>query len=196
MKGVSLFQLMIAVMALVSMPVFIPQLFGLFVRRVPDWAAWATLAFGAGVSLLSTTLITPDWFSEILGIEWSSRETKDLKIVIPQLAHAVLTIGFFFATGLFFKEPVGERKKEIDQFFTNVATPVVSEEGTTKEDNLQRNHLGIMSIVFGAGVLALGALPDIEAKAFLMTGGFMVVVGGLLYYSSKVTKVTAQAVED
>ena len=185
LKGISLFQLMVTSMALVHMPMFVPQLFGIFARKIPDWAAWGTLIFGVVISILSSSFINAQWFSDVLGITYSSREMADLGVVIPQLAHAILTVGFFFSTRFFYKEPVGVRKQELDTFFDNVERPVIAPEGTSAEDNMQRKYLGIMSMIFGGGVLVMGMLPGVSMTAFVITGGFMLVTGYLLFYSSR-----------
>lgn len=184
MQGFSLFQLMVSAMALVSMPVFIPQLLGIFVRRTPDWAGWGTLAFGVLISILSKYFITPEWWADALGIKFTSRETSDLNVVIPQIAHAVLTGGFFFATMFFYKEPVGQRKTEIELFFNNVATPIESFAGADAQDNYQRRQLGVLCAAFGGGITLMALIPALEPLPFVCVGGFILVVGFLLYRSS------------
>lgn len=186
LKGISLFELMIVALALVNMPMMVPQIFGLFVRRAPDWAAWGTLSFGVFISIAGTYLVPASFWAELFDIEFTRREYKDLALIIPQLMHGVFTIGFFWLTTLFYKEPTGERKKEVDMFWNNVTTPLVAPEGASKEDNMQRFRLGIMAMIFGTFVIGMGFLPNEgSTSAFFMTGGFMLVVGFLLRQSSK-----------
>ncbi len=44
LKGLSLFTLMMRVGTLATLPIVVPLFLGLLIRRVPDWAGWATLA--------------------------------------------------------------------------------------------------------------------------------------------------------
>lgn len=185
LEGFSLFQIMIMFAGIVNLPLMIPQMMGLFIRKVPDWAGWATVLFGLVVSLIANSWLNAAWFAEALGVTFTSRETADLAVVITQLAHVTLTVGFFLLSGLFYKEPVGERKAEIETFFRNVGTPVVSGAGACASDNMQRRKLGILSMIFGAAVCALALLPNERSvMAFILCGGFMLLIGVLLYRSS------------
>ena len=188
LKGLSLFQIMIMFAGIVNLPLMIPQMLGILVRRVPDWAGWATVIFGLCVSLMANYLINPAWFADQLGVTFTSRETGDLAVVITQLAHASLTVGFFLASRYFYKEPVGERAKEVNQFFTNLNTPVISPEGATAADNMQRRKLGTLSMIFGGAILLMTLLPnDRGITAFVLCGGFMLGIGYLLHRSSKMS---------
>ena len=190
LQGFSLFQIMIMFAGIVNLPLMIPQMLGLFVKRVPDWAGWGTVVFGLCVSLMANYWINAAWFAEQLGVTFTSREMSDLAVVITQLAHGILTVGFFLASSLFYKEPVGERKKEIDQFFVNLATPVVSAEGACSSDNMQRKKLGLLSMIFGGAVTLMAVLPNEKSvMAFILCGGFMLVIGYLLYRSSRMAEV-------
>ena len=185
LKGFSLFQIMIMFAGIVNLPLMIPQMLGLLVRKVPDWAGWATVVFGLCVSLLANYGLNASWFADQLGVTFSSRETKDLAVVITQLAHVTLTVGFFLGSKVFYKEPVGERSQEVKQFFKNVDTPVISAEGACPSDNMQRRKLGILSMIFGGAVCAMMLLPNERGvMAFALCGGFMLLVGYLLYRSS------------
>ncbi|WP_067515755.1 sodium:solute symporter family transporter [Endozoicomonas ascidiicola] len=197
LKGFSLFQIMIMFAGIVNLPLMIPQMLGIIVRKVPDWAGWATVIFGLGVSLMANSWLNAGWFADALGVTFTSRETSDLAVVITQLAHATLTVGFFFATGLFYKEPVGERKEQVDTFFRNVNTPVISPAGASASDNMQRKKLGILSMIFGGAVCAMALLPNERSvMAFVLCGGFMLLIGYLLYRSRNMATVEDQEEEE
>ncbi len=41
LKGLTLFDVVLRISALVMVPTWIPLFFGFFVKKIPDWAAWA-----------------------------------------------------------------------------------------------------------------------------------------------------------
>ena len=51
-KELSLFDAMLYMSALLGFPQMIPSFLGFFIRKTPDWAAWATILVGALVSYL------------------------------------------------------------------------------------------------------------------------------------------------
>jgi SSS family solute:Na+ symporter len=56
MPGLSLFQIMQSMVSLVTMPVAVPLLLGLFVRRTPPWSGWSTVLVCFFTSLLVANL--------------------------------------------------------------------------------------------------------------------------------------------
>lgn len=184
LRGISLFSMMILFAGLVNIPMMIPQTFCMFVKRIPDWAGWATVLFGFVVSLISNNVFNAQWVSEVVGVSFTGRELGDLGVVITQFMHATLTVGFFFATMLFYKEPVGERKAEVEKFFENQRTPIVSEPGMDESDIMQCRVLGRLTLVFGAVITGFYLLPNDNAHYFLICGMFILAVGGLIYSKS------------
>ena len=116
---------MMNVGALISFPMTVPAFCGFFIRKTPDWAAWATLIVGAVVSYYVGLVITADdiqnWFS--LDTPLTGREWKDLKVGLGLLGHIVITGGFFCSTMFFYKPLSAAREKDVDTFFNNLATP-------------------------------------------------------------------------
>ncbi|GAM55680.1 sodium-solute symporter [Vibrio ishigakensis] len=77
------------------------------------------------------------------------------------IGHLVITGGFFCLTTKFYKEPVGERKAELEHFWTDVDTPVVEAAGQDEVDRQQRSMLGKLILVFGALVITMVLIPNI-----------------------------------
>lgn len=190
LKGLSLFDAMMYVSTLLQMPILVPLFFGIFIRKTPDWAAWATLVVGIGVSYIVSFVITPEVIAQWLNLEngFTGREASDLKVMNGVIGHLFITGGFFFLTTKFYKAPAVERQKEIEEFWQDVDTPVVESEGQDIVDRQQRNMLGKLIIIFGALVTAMILIPNPfwGRIAFLFCGAVIFTVGWLLLKSAKV----------
>ncbi|BBM64337.1 sodium:solute symporter family transporter [Vibrio alfacsensis] len=162
LKGLSLFDTMMYVGALIGFPMTIPAFCGFFIKRTPDWAGWGTLVVGGIVSYTVGFVITPEmvqnWFDlqPLTGREWS-----DLKVAVGLIGHLVFTAGFFALSTLFYKPLEDKRQQDVDRFFNNLATPLVSDSTEQKKlDNKQRQMLGSLIAVSGVGVMAMFLLPN------------------------------------
>ncbi|MEH0668507.1 sodium:solute symporter family transporter [Vibrio owensii] len=162
LKGLSLFDTMMYVGALIGFPMTIPAFCGFFIKRTPDWAGWGTLVVGGVVSYTVGFVITPEmiqnWFDlhPLTGREWS-----DLKVAVGLIGHLVFTAGFFALSTLFYKPLEEKRQQDVDRFFNNLATPLVSDSTEQKKlDNKQRQMLGSLIAVSGVGVMAMFLLPN------------------------------------
>jgi SSS family transporter len=185
LKGLSLFDVMMNVGALISFPMTVPAFCGFFIRKTPDWAAWATLIVGAFVSSYVGLILTADdiqnWFS--LEVPLTGREWKDLTVGIGLLGHIVITGGFFCATMFFYKPLSAKREKDVDTFFNNLATPLTNESSAQAViDNKQRKMLGRLISFAGAGIVAMFFLPNpfVPSLVFVLCGGIVLAIGLLL----------------
>ena len=185
LKGLSLFDTMMYVGALISFPMTVPAFCGFFIRKTPDWAAWATLIVGACVSYYVGLVISAsdiqNWFN--LDTALTGREWKDLKVGLGLLGHIVITGGFFCSTMLFYKPLSPEREKDVDLFFTNLATPLHNESNAQQRlDNKQRKMLGVLISFAGAGIMTMFFLPNpfMQSLIFVLCGGIVLAIGLLL----------------
>ena len=185
LKGLSLFDTMMYVGALISFPMTVPAFCGFFIRKTPDWAAWATLVVGACVSYYIGFIISAEdiqnWFS--LDTPLTGREWKDLQVGVGLLAHMVITAGFFCSTMFFYKPLSAEREKDVDTFFTNLATPLHNTSNAqARLDNKQRRMLGLLIVLAGAGIMAMFFLPNpfMDSLIFVLCGGIVFAIGLLL----------------
>lgn len=184
LKGLSLFDTMMYVGALINFPMTIPAFFGFFIKKTPDWAGWGTLVVGALVSYYVGFVINAEtvqsWFDlqPLTGREWA-----DLKVAIGLISHMVITGGFFMATTLFYKPLSAERQADVDKFFENLATPLVSESSAQQKlDNKQRKMLGSLIACAGVGVMTMFLLPNPfwGRMIFVLCGAIVLGVGLLL----------------
>jgi hypothetical protein len=186
LKGLSLFDAMMYVGALLGFPMTIPTFLGFFLRRTPDWAAWATMLVGAVVSYLVGFRLQAHHLEGLFGLEqaFTVREWLDLKVAIGLVAHVVVTGGFFCLSALFFRGFSPQRELAVRRFFHNLDTPLVNESEIQHQlDNRQRILLGRMIAVLGVFIMAMMVLPNpVWGRiVFLLCGAIVFGVGLLLF---------------
>ncbi|PRY24891.1 SSS family transporter [Aliiruegeria haliotis] len=190
LKEISLFDIMLQMGSLIQMPILIPLFLAVFVKKVPDWAPWATVLVGVGVSLLSKYVLTSDVLGGIFGVEFTSREGSDLVFIVSMALHLTVTTGFFFFTRFFYNGLTDRRHDEVDAFFEDIATPVVSEEGVSQTDLEQRNKLGTLAMIYGGTIFLLPLIPQPDGRTaavlgFALVGGIVLGIGALLKLSAR-----------
>ena len=164
----------------------IPSFLGFFIRKTPDWAAWATMLVGAVVSYIVAVVLQPQdieyWFD--LSTALTKREWVDLVVAISLISHVIITGGFFCLTTLFYKRLPEDRELAVNRFFTNINTPLHKKEGDHAHlDNRQRMLLGRLVAIAGLLVMAMMALPNPlwGRLVFLCCGAAVFMVGVMLF---------------
>ncbi|MDQ8179942.1 sodium:solute symporter family protein [Pelagicoccus sp. SDUM812005] len=190
LKDIGLFDLMLQFGALVAIPMQVPLIWGLVVKRVPDWASWVSIVLGLCVSFMVNTWMTPEFVHELLGLgtEFSGREAGDLKLILGVVINLSFGSLIYLGSSFFYTEPSKERKAEVDTFFENLKTPVeASETGSGEKDASQGKALGILSMIYGGFVALLAIIPNpLSGRiAFLFCGGVLLVIGYALARTGK-----------
>ncbi len=161
LQEMSLFELMMAFSTMIQMPLFLPLILCMVVKRTPAWAPWVTVAVGMVVSWTIANAITADVFAAWIGIEdLTRREASELQVILTIAGHLFITAPFFCATTLFYKEERDPHREEAKKFFSDLETPVISDESPTETDRQQRNKLGTMVIVMGTGIMLMTLIPN------------------------------------
>jgi SSS family transporter len=201
LKELSLFDAMLYMSALLGFPQMIPSFLGFFVRKTPDWAAWATMVVGAGVSYIVAVVLQPahieNWFQ--LSSELTTREWVDLVVAISLISHVVITGGFFCMTTLFYRGLPEEREAAVNRFFANINKPLHKREGDHAHlDNRQRILLGRMVAIAGILVMAMLILPNPlwGRLVFLICGAAILFVGVMLFFAVTVVPAGHDSDED
>lgn len=189
LKEMSLFDAMLYMSALLGFPQMIPSFLGFFVKKTPDWAAWATILVGAAVSFVVAVVLQPEDVERWLGLstDLTKREWTDAIVAISLISHIVITGGFFCLTTLFYRGLHTDRENAVARFFTNINTPLVKREGDHAHlDNRQRILLGRMIAIAGVLVMAMTVIPNSLGSRliFLACGGAVFLVGFLLFSST------------
>ncbi|OEF27374.1 sodium:solute symporter family transporter [Vibrio rumoiensis] len=195
-KEYSFFDLMMLFGALLQMPLAIPSLLALVFVRTPDWSAWGTLVVGLAVSCFMQFVFDINWLLPLFGADsFTHRESVDLTVVAMLVAQIVITGGFFALSSLFYKEPVGKRKAELDLFYHNLNTPISAGEEALV-DGKQGAYLGRLCQVLGAIIVVIGVAFETGADMaiFIVIGGLIVVSGSFLYRSRLAAKQVTEEV--
>lgn len=161
LKELSLFDLMMSLSAMIQVPLLIPLILGLFIKRTPKWAPWATVLLGLSLSWFMKNILTPQVFADWIGIaEFTSRESSDMSLILTLGAHVFITAGFFWATSLLYKEAKDQNKLETDRFFEKLETPVIADDQQDGFDRQQRSKLGTMVTIMSTGILLMVLIPN------------------------------------
>ncbi|MDP5060355.1 MAG: hypothetical protein NWP64_00405 [Maribacter sp.] len=161
LKELSLFELMISVSTMVQVPMMVPLLFGIFIKKTPQWAPWVTIVLGLFVSWLVVNVFTADVAAGMFGIEsLTNRESVDMNIILTIAGHVFITGGFFCLTSFFYNEAKDKNKAETNRFFEDFERPVITDGEQDDIDRQQRNKLGSMVFVMSGGILLMALIPN------------------------------------
>ena len=188
LKELSLFDLMMSLSAMLQVPILIPLILGIIIKRTPVWAPWVTVLLGLFVSWFMSEVLTPQIFASWLGLEpLTAREVTDMKLMLTIGAQVFVTGGFFCLTSLFYSEGSDKHRAETDRFFEDVETPVIADSLQDEYDEQQRRKLGLMVKCMGGGVLFMALIPNpIWGRLmFVICGLTLFIIGALLIRSAK-----------
>ncbi|PSU33649.1 sodium:solute symporter family protein [Photobacterium lutimaris] len=161
LKHLSLFDLMMQVATLLQSPILVPLFLGIVIRKTPKWAPWATVVVGMLVSWSVVKVFTPHFVAGWFGIEeLTGREVGEMRTMITIAAHLIFTAGFFCLTTLFYKEENDPYIETTKEFFEDLETECVSEEGQDIVDCMQRAKLGTLVIYMAAGLTLMVLIPN------------------------------------
>ncbi|MDF7799288.1 hypothetical protein P4C99_07415 [Pontiellaceae bacterium B1224] len=188
-KGLQLFDLILLASAAIGLPAALPMLYGMFVKKVPGWAGWSTMVIGFIVSVILHIGFTNWGWLEIIRESWepalNDRELGDLKIAYTTgIIAAACTIWFFF-TKVFYKYSSEEYIKQVDDFMTEMNTPINRAQEHEPEyecDSRQYLVLANLCMAYGGLTLLLLLVPnDFKARMLvLICGGIVLSVGVVL----------------
>ena len=161
--GVGIFEILLMVMGWFALPMSIPLLLCMFIRKLPPWCAVVSALAGFSASAVS-------W---VLGMNYQQMV----------FLNSGVTLAAFFVSMLFWKnDPVFMEK--VKEFFTRMHTPVrFDDEIGEANDNQQSVILGGFQIVIGLLIQLLLFLPNSGQNRLLIasTGGIFIVIGGVMF---------------
>ncbi|HRK31149.1 MAG TPA: hypothetical protein PLD59_08730 [Tepidisphaeraceae bacterium] len=192
-----IFKLMVNFGGWVALPISIPLIWGMFIRRAPNWAGWTTVVVGLVTSFAVNRLMTSEWAGGILGYTLNKRESSDWAQTAGILMNIVVGSAWFLFTAVFH----GTRSKadvaRVEGFFEEMRTPVdfEREQGSGGSDNMQADIMGMLCLIYGVFITLLVLIPNPWSNrwAFLFCGGVMFGMGWLLRRSSRVRRAKSAA---
>lgn len=185
-KELGLFRTMQRVSILIGVPVTVPLLLGLVIRRTPPWSAWSTVLVGFFGSMFVGQFFTPERGAAFFGHAALDAESREYWIQGFQFfANIALASTWFIGTKLFWSRCTPEYRAQVDAFFAKMTTPVDfnREEGVAAaNDGQQSRAVGWLSLAYGVFVCLLAFIPNsiVGRLAFLGCGGVVVLIGVLL----------------
>lgn len=175
-KGTGIFEMMTQTSALLAIPMAMPMILAVVIRRVPSWAAVFAVCCGFASSLCSYNSET------LFGHAWNLQTT----IFSNMLSGAT----GFFLTMPFWRTAPPAYREQVNAFFERMNTPVNFElEVGDANDPTQLRILGWSTIVVGTAFLALLLLPNaLSGKIVIVaSAGFLVAVGSFMVWSARRT---------
>jgi Na+/proline symporter len=182
-KDTNIFKQMTLYSGLIGLPVTLPLVLGLFVRKAPAWAGWSTVLVTLIASLLTHLYFTADFARHALGFAIGSKDIYYWDFVSGTLINILIGCTWFLGSALFAaRRPVAE-KKRVDDFFHTLHTPIDFErEEGRGSDNLQARVMGLLCLIYGGFLLLLMAIPNPLGGrlAFGFCGAMMAGIGAVL----------------
>lgn len=186
LKDLPLFEITLALAGLIGMPMIVPLVLAVFIRRTPDWSGWGTVVVGTFVSALF-------WFgvpAEMLAnftfweIPLTPGETGDVRFALTLILSSVACVIFFLFSMCFasVQEPA-----ERALFFERMRTPIKDNEISGDSVGDQAKLIGILGLVYGIGVCTFSVFAATwnDRIPFIATGSIVVLVCGWLYFTGR-----------
>ena len=165
LKDMNLFKLTQRVSILLGVPIVVPLMLGVVIRRTPPWTAWSTVLVGFLSSIFISDYLTPEWAAPHFGytgaIDASSREYW--RQGIEMIGNFAIAGTWFVFTALFWKSSSQAHRAEVESFSVRLNTPVnfADEEGAANaNDARQSSVVGWLCVAYGAFVVLLAAIPN------------------------------------
>jgi len=187
LKELSLFDLMMSVSSMIQVPILVPLLLGMLIKKTPSWAPWLTVLLGLFVSWFMLNIFTPAVFADLIGIEpFTKREATDMNLILTIGGQVFITGGFFCLSSLFYREQGDRHKIETDRFFKDLETPVIAGQEQSEYDMQQRRKLGAMLLFMSIGMVFMVLIPNPlwGRVMFLLCAAVIFTIGALLRRSA------------
>jgi hypothetical protein len=177
-----LFNLVLTFGSLVSLPLMIPTVFGLFIQSAPTWSGWTTPLVGlvAGWTLRYAVGVTR--LAAWLG--WS--ELSPLEAI--SFGYAATVLGVVAACGAWYAASAwvarhAPEPEHVRAFFADLRRPIDRGLGQNAIDQRkQYRTMGALCLIYGGGIALFAVLPGAFTgrASFLFCGGTIAAIGALL----------------
>jgi len=173
-QKLELFDAILMVSAVIGVPLGLPVLLGLWIKRM----YWVTYFIILGVALAPSIYFTYDQMHN--GTNWSIQDR-------------MVWLYIFGAFGLLISLPLWRfakqsEKDRIDGFFQTMHTPIdFDSEVGDASDGSQLKMIGVSSLAMGGLIFLLVCLPNTMAARLQIAclGGFMLIIGGIMVVAAR-----------
>lgn len=181
LKGVGMFRLMLELSAIFGSVIGVPMVLGLFLKKTPPWAASFTIMIGAIPSTLGF-LSGSTMFAglPLLATPWNYQ--------VRVIVNIVVTTAVFLLSMRFYR-PVETYRRQVEEFFTVMRTPVDFEkEIGGNVDISQLVIIGGFSMLTGLLIALLHLVPNltwIDRGGITFVSVSILISGLLLFIAGK-----------
>lgn len=182
LENIGLFDLMLQFGTLIAVPCTVPLVMALIVPRTPAWSGWSTLLVSLAASYASTRWLDAAWLEHTVGLPapLTASEASYWTIAAGLFASVSVGVAWFMFTTLAWKNAGEAERTRITAFITRSREPVdFNREQGAGSDSVQAKLLGTLSLLYGAFILLLAAIPNPLGGrlGFVFCGGVVVLVG-------------------
>ena len=190
LRELNLFLQMQRVSILIAVPITVPLLLGMMIKRTPPWSAWTTVLVGFFSSKYSSSILPPEWAARQFGVTLDAVSQEYWTQGIQFFGNVVLASAWFIGTSVFWRYTSPHYRADIETFAARLKTPVDfdQEEGAhNANDAAQQSTIGWLALAYGVFVILLAIIPNSLAGrlAFAGCGLLVVIVAQLLISSSR-----------
>lgn len=196
LEDLPLFDLMMKFSTSYGVPLSIPLVWGMLVRKAPQWAS-----YGSAVITLVVSILMDQYYARQIAAWWygpvSGSELSDAAVAIALIVNVVVASTIFLSATAFARHRSPAEVERVEKFFIKMRTPIdfAKEEGKGS-DTMQLRTLGLLCSIYGAFLLLLVLIPGNDLKgrlAFVFCGGCMAGVGFILRRTARVREAAAAA---
>ncbi len=180
--GNGVFDLMLDVGSMLALPLAVPMVWAMLIKRAPSWSALASIGFASIFSAMAF------YSKELFGESWTFATVVFVNV-------AAGSVGFLLTVPFWKTSPPAYHAK-VDRFFTNMHTPIdFAQEVGEGNDLSQLKIMGVFALIIGGFICLLMLLPNpLEGRlGILFVGGFVGFVGLLLMWAGRGSDQAAKA---
>lgn len=188
---IGVFKLMQNFSAMLGMPIAIPMVWCLIVRRAPDWAAWSTVAVSLVLVAVTTILLSfpsvPHFVAGMGGARFIHLFQEHDYVFFVIFNLVVGSAWYLTVSALFGGRMRSERRQQVDEFFRRFETPLTTQEVLAEgSDSFRSAGIGKLIMGFAACVALLLFVPNkfSDRIAVAFCAGFVGLVGLFLYWQA------------
>jgi hypothetical protein len=184
-EGKGVFDFMLEAGAVLGMPMAVPMLLALLIKKVPSWAALLSIGVTAIPSSMAALSGRVPWLAEWLPFLAESWTFHSIVFINGAVSVTTFLISLFF-----WKTADTAYREKVDTFFRVMRTPVDFEkEVGNANDGVQLTIIGSFLIIIGGGILLLMLIDNpwtLQGRlGILILGGFICGLGTLFRWLGK-----------